>query len=177
MLRHSPFPCLCGLLGLCFAFVFALAGCGAGSGTPPSVEAGRFEAELEGAFDRSVTGAARYRVVDGQLTGLELVIDSTTGISVELEPGPIQRKTYQVVEWELLSEDRPGGQPGTVAFLETPGGSFESVDGMLDITYRGEREIGGTFDFEMSGRLSGLPGEPYGLSARGRWVATPLQVD
>jgi len=165
------------VLSLCFALAAALAGCGSGSGTPPSVEAGRFEVEMEGAFERSVTGEARYRTVDGELTGLELVIDSTTGISVELEPGPIQRKTYQVVEWELLSEDRPGGQSGTVAFLETPDGSFESVDGMLDITYRGESKIGGTFDFEMSGRLSGLPGEPYGLSARGRWIATPLQVD
>lgn len=155
----------------------ALMGCGSGTGTAPDVEVGRFDAELDGAFDRSVVGEARYRITDGKLTGLELVIDSTRGMSVELEPGPLRRKTYQVVEWELLSVDRPGGRPGTVAFLETPGGSFESVDGMLDITYKEGDAIGGTFDFEMNGTLEGLPGEPYGLSARGRWIATPLLVD
>ena len=152
-------------------------GCGSGRGTPPDVDTGRFEAELDGAFDRSVTGEARYRMTEGNLTGLELVIDSARGISVELEPGPIRRKTYQVVEWELLSVDRPGGRPGTFAFLETPDGSFESVEGMLDITYHEDNAIGGTFEFEMNGTLKGLPGEPYGLSARGRWIATPLLVD
>ncbi len=152
-------------------------GCGSGEGTPPDVATGRFEAELDGALDRSVTGEARYRMTDGNLTGLELVIDTAKGISVELEPGPIRRKTYQVLEWELLSVDRPGGRPGITAFLKTPDGSFESVEGMLDITYHEDNAIGGTFEFEMNGTLEGLPGEPYGLSARGRWIATPLLVD
>jgi hypothetical protein len=165
-------PCLCLAL-----FGLMLIGCQSGTGARPDVETGRFEAKLEGAFDRSVVGEARYRRINGELTGLELVIDSTRGISVELEPGPTRRKTYQVVEWELLSVDRPGGRPGTVAFLETPGGSFESVDGMLDISYKEGDAIGGTFDFEMNGTLEGLPGEPYGVSARGRWIATPLLVD
>lgn len=165
------------LVALVFSLMLAWAGCGSGKGTPPDVEVGRFDAELDGAFDRSVAGEARYRMHDGNLTGLELVIDSTTGISVELEPGPIRRKTYEVVEWELLSVDRPGGRPGTVAFLEAPGGSFESVDGMLDISYEEDNAIGGTFEFEMNGTLEGLPGEPTGLSARGRWIATPLVVD
>ncbi len=165
------------VVGVLILFAVIASGCESGTGTPPDVETGRFEAELDGAFDRSVTGAARYRMTDDNLTGLELVIDSASGMSVELEPGPIRQTTYQVVEWELLSVDRPGGRPGTVAFLETPGGSFESVDGMLDIIYQEDDAIGGTFEFEMNGTLENLPGEPYGLSARGRWIATPLLVD
>jgi hypothetical protein len=158
-------------------FLLLASGCGSDKGTPPDVNIGRFNAELDGAFDRSVHGEARYRITDGDLTGLELVIDSTTGFSVELEPGPIRRTTYQVVEWELLSVDRPGGRPGTMAFLESRDGSFESVDGMVDITYEEGDAIGGTFEFEMSGTLKELPDAPTSLSARGRWIATPLLVD
>lgn len=158
-------------------FLLLTSGCGSGKGTPPDVNVGRFDAELDGAFDRSVHGEARYRITDGDLTGLELVIDSTTGLSVELEPRPIRQTTYQVVEWELLLADRPGGRPGTVAFLKSRDGSFESVDGMLDITYQEGDAIGGTFEFEMSGTLEGLPDKPTSLSARGRWIATPLLID
>jgi len=165
----------CGMLLL--ASLALLTGCHQESGTAPNVPTGMFDVQIDGTLDREVTGAARYRNSDGDLVGLELVVDSTSGMSIELEPGPVRRTSYQVVEWELLQIDRPGGAPGTIAFFEHPKGSFESVDGTVDVTYVADGEVGGTFDFEMTGSLNGVPGEPYSLTARGRWIATPLEND
>ena len=154
-----------------------LAGCSGEEGTAPNVPEGQFEAEVEGTVEAALNGRARYRVEDGQLTGIELAVDSVRGLSIEVEPAPVGRRTYQVVEWELLQIDRPGGAPGFVAFLEMPRGSFEATDGTLEITYVSDPVAGAVFDVEMEGALNGLPDDNYSVTAKGRLMAVPLEGD
>ncbi|PEN14415.1 hypothetical protein CRI94_05130 [Longibacter salinarum] len=166
-----------------FAFVCALGfalfgtGCDDGKGTPPDVPTGRFEVRVEGAMDRTFTGEARYRLVDGDLAGFELVIDSTSGLSIDVEKGPIRRKTYQVVEWQLMQVERPGGPPGAMAFLETPDAAFEARNGTIQVTYTGEEAIGGKLSLTMEGSREGVPEDTHSIRAEGEWTATQLLVD
>lgn len=151
-----------------------LAGCSGEEGNAPKVPEGQFEAEVEGTVDTTLTGRARYRLSDGRLSGIELAVDSARGLSIEVEPAPVGRRTYQVVEWELLQVERPGGAPGFVAFLEMPRGSFEATEGTLEITYVSGSVVGAVFDVEMEGALDGLPDDNYSVTAKGRLMAVPL---
>lgn len=165
------------LPGAALMAILLLAGCGEGRGTAPDVEPGRFVVQVDGTVSDTLRGEARYRMVDGDLAGVELVIDSVRGLSIDLEPGPVRRKTYQVVEWELLSVDRPGGAPGTSVFFETPDLAFESSDGTVEITYTANGQIGGAFALDMEGHRTEGPIGPRSIRVTGTWLATPLRVD
>lgn len=177
----DPIRCASGrwhvLLGAALMAILLLAGCGEGRGTVPDVEPGRFVVQIDGAVRDTLRGEARYRMVDGDLAGVELVIDSVRGLSIDLEPGPVRRKTYQVVEWELLSVDRPGGAPGTSVFFETPDLAFESSDGTVEIIYTADGQIGGAFAVDMEGHRTEGPIDPRSIRVTGTWLATPLRVD
>jgi hypothetical protein len=168
----------CLLLSLALVLLsIAGTGCSEEGGAPPDVDVGRFDVSVEGAMEASYAGEARYRLVDGQLAGFELVIDSTSGISIDVEHSPIERTTFQVVEWELMQVERPGGAPGTMAFLETPNAAFEARDGTVSVTYTGEGEIGGNLELTMEGSREGVPEDTHSIRMTGQWIATQLRVD
>jgi hypothetical protein len=149
-----------------------LAGCGRQDGVPPGVEAGRFTAQVQGSVSDSLRGEAVYRMEDGRLTGVELSVDSTRGISVDVEPRRQARGVYEIVDWELMGVDRGDEPSGAVAFLELPRGQFHAVAGTLTVSYATSSEVSGSFVFRMEGSLDGVPGDAPSVSTTGSFRAT-----
>lgn len=139
-------------LGLLFLF-----GC-EGEGKAPDVATGRFTAHVNGAVTDTLTGAGHYRMSDGALVGLELGPKNGPGLSIELEPLPPDLRTYEVVDWDLFTNDRDG-PPGVMAFLTVEGAQFEATEGSLDLTYVGDDQVGASFSFEMEGEFDEGPSE------------------
>jgi hypothetical protein len=147
-----------------------LAGCGA-DGNVPNVPPGRFVAVVRGAVTDSLQGRAMYRMEDGRLTGVELAVDSATGLSVDVEPQARPRGLYQVVDWDLLGIDRGEAPPGVAVFLEVPAARFHAVAGTLDVSYVSAGEIGGTFDVQMEGTYDGVATDDPFVSVTGSFRA------
>ena len=134
------------LIGCCLFLI----GC-EGQGTPPDVPAGRYEAHVDGSISDTLSGPVHYRIQDDKLTGLELGTKEGPGLSIELEPYPPDLRVYEVIEAELLDMERPSSPPGVIAFLDLENATFETTDGMLELTYVSEEEVGASFQFEMEG--------------------------
>lgn len=130
--------------------VLLLAGC-EGKGTVPDVPAGKFTLYIDGIVSDTLSGPAHYRMDEGALVGIELGPEGGTGVSIELEPHPPELRTYEVVEWELFTMERPGSAPGVVGFLTMDDARYETTDGVLELTYVDEEQIGATFTFQMDG--------------------------
>ncbi len=131
-----------------------LAGCGSGSGDVPDVETGRFTAQVQGATNTSMAGRAVVRREGGHVSGIELAVDSTRGLSIDIDPHRRPQGTYEVVDWELLGVDRGEAPPGATAFLELPGARFQAVAGTLAVSYASDSEVSGSFVFRMEGRYT-----------------------
>lgn len=121
----------------------------------PEVPEGRFTAQIEGGVTDTIAGPAFYQLKAGELVRIELGAKDQPGLSLELEPRPLDQQTYQVVEWNLLDAERDEAPPGVVAFLTVQDAHFEATHGTLDVTYVGEEEVGATFEFEMEGSFVG----------------------
>jgi hypothetical protein len=123
------------------------------------VAEGRFVARIDGTVRDTLAGTATLRRSDGRLVGLELNVDSTRGVSVDLEPHPAQLRTYTAIEEELLRADRPGDTPGLVAYLVTSTGTYQTTAGRFTVSYVEGRAdaVGGTFAWTMEGTLRGVP--------------------
>lgn len=162
-----------------FAFVLLLAGsllwigC-EGQGTPPDIPPeGRFTAYLTGAISDTLSGTAHYRRTDGTLTGLEFGARDGPGLSIDLEPQPPERRTYEVLEPELFRMERPDRRAGALAFLSLDHAQFAATDGTLELTYVGEDRIGGTFSFQMEGSFDDGGGNEVSVEVSGAVNAPP----
>lgn len=147
-------------------------GCG-GKGNAPDVAAGHYRADVAGALSDSLVGTARYRIDDGSLIGLELGSERGPGLSIELEPRPLDLRRYEVVEAELFGLDRPGGTPGMLGFLTIEDAQFEATDGTLEVTYVGDHNVGATFTVQMEGAVNAAPGETSSIEVDGAVNARP----
>lgn len=152
--------------------MLGIAACTSPGGSAPDVAAGRFVATVDGAVVDTLTGTARFRTDGDALVGLELNVDSVNGLSLEMEPVALDRRTYEVVDWDLLGVDRGASPPGLAAFLEVEPGSFHATDGVVEVTYVTDRQVGARFDLEMTGTFHGVPGDEPALRVTGRLLAT-----
>lgn len=165
-------------IGLAFLLIgFGLVGC-QGDGTRPEVATGTFRAQIEGAIDDTLTGPGRYRLREGRLVGMELGRERDPGLSIDLEPLPLDRRTYEVVSTDLFQVDRPGTPPGVVAFhSSSKGARFVATDGTLDITYLEENQVAGTFTFAMEGDFETGSSETLSIQVTGAFNAKRGGVD
>lgn len=146
-----------------------LTACTSPEGRPPAgVASGRFVAYVDGAHADTLTGTATLRRSNGDVVALELNVDSTAGISVQLDPRDETRRTYTALDPTLLAMDRPGDPPGMVAFLETQWGTFQSTHGRLKLSYVAADAVGGTFTWDMEGTLTGIPANRSSVQVTGR---------
>lgn len=150
-MQTPRFSLVCGMV--LFLLAGGLFGCGEGS--RPEVPEGQFTAEVRGGVNDTIAGSAFYRLDAGELVAVELGAKDQPGLSLELEPRPLEQRTYEVVEWNLLDAERDDASPGVVAFLEVQDARFEATRGTLEVTYVGEAEVGATFEFEMEGSFTG----------------------
>lgn len=128
---------------------------GCGNGSQPEVPEGRFTAEVVGGLTDTISGPAYYRLEAGELVGLELGARDASGLSMQLEPRPLNRRTYEAVNWELFQAERSDTPPGVLAFLVVGDARFEATRGTLEVTYFDEDEVGASFEFEMEGARIG----------------------
>lgn len=149
-----------------------MSGCG-GEGTVPDVPVGQFRAVVDGSVSDSLAGTAQYRMDDGRLVGLELGARRGPGLSIEVEPRPLDLRHYSVVESGLFGTERPGGAPGVLSFLTIDGGQFEAREGTLEITYVGDEQVGATFTFQMGGDFDAGPADAPSVRVTGRVNARP----
>lgn len=161
-------------------------GCGDGDGTAYDMDwlmgaSSTFEATTEGAVEGSIAGTATFRMDEnGNLVGIELVHidDSTRGISIELEPRPVEirtddRRTYEVVSLGLMGTERPDSQAGFTAFFEMGGHSFQASRGTLHVVQSSRSSVQGSFEVEMEGHAAGNGGVADGdVTVRGTFQAT-----
>ncbi len=155
-------------------------GCGDGPGSAYDLgwllgAQSTFEATAEGAVDGALAGTAEFRTdEEGNLVGIDLIHidDSTRGLSIELEPRPLEERTYEVVTPGLLGVERADAPAGFVAFFESGTHSFQAVRGTLRVTQAGAASVRGTFDVRMSGAPEGgsFPGDD--VIVRGSFRAT-----
>jgi len=141
------------------------------SGTP-NVDSGRFSAQVDGSINETLRGKAIYRMSDGRLNGLELSVDSTTGLSIDVEPRSQPQGVYEVVGWDLLDVPRDGAPPGAAVFLEVPDARFEAVAGTLTVSTAEPDEVSGSFVFRMEGRYDGVARDAPFVSVTGSFRAT-----
>jgi hypothetical protein len=144
-------------------------GCGTDG---PDVDSGRFSAQMTGSMTDRLRGDAVYRMEDGRLTGLELSVDSTTGLSVDVQPQSQPRGAYEVVEWDMLDVPRDGAPPGASVFLEVPDARFEAVAGTLTVSTAEADKVSGSFVFRMEGRYDGVARDAPFVSLTGSFRAT-----
>jgi hypothetical protein len=135
-----------------------------------------FEVTTEGAVDGAMAGTATFRAdEEGHLVGIELVHidDSTRGLSIELEPRPIEKRTYEAVAPRLLGIERRDAAAGFTAYFESSEHSFQSSRGTLQLTHADASHVRGTFEIEMDGRSSGNGGIAEGdVTVQGTFEAT-----
>ncbi len=152
---------------------FFLSGC-EGQGDRPNVSAGRFTAHVNGTVSDTLSGTAHYRMEEGALVAIELGSREGPGLSIELEPQPPDLRTYEVVDPEIFGLDRSEGVPGVLAFLTLERAHFETTDGVLELTYVNEEQIGATFTFQMEGSYVDRPGGDASVEVTGELIA-PLK--
>lgn len=153
------------LLGVFLLLGFVLVGGGCGDKAASSYDLGwllgaqsTFEATTEGVLDASLAGTAVFRTdEEGHLIGIDLVHvdDSTRGLSIELEPHPLDERTYEVVAPNLLGVERADAPAGFLAFFESGTHSFQAVSGTLRVTQADAASVRGTFNVRMSGMPEG----------------------
>lgn len=143
-----------------------LVGC-EGKGRVPDVPAGQFRAYVDGAVRDTLTGPAHARMEDGALVGLELGPEDEPGLSVEFTPQSPALRTYQVVGWELFSEERSERSSDAVAFLTVDNARFTATDGTLELTYVDDERIGATFTFQMEGEFLKGPSDNPSVKVTG----------
>lgn len=136
----------------------------------------QFQARVEGTLDGTFAGEAYFRTnADGQLVGLELLhgLDSTRGVSIELEPRALSPRTYEVLPASLMHVDRPGAPVGITAYYEDGQRAFTAVRGSLVVETVEASVINGTFTLEMDSRVG--PNQPAqdDLTLTGSFTATP----
>lgn len=161
--RYWPLLLLWGLL---------IVGCEE-KGTPPDVPAGQFAAHVEGSLNDTLTGPVHYRMDEGKLVGLELGPKDGPGLSIELEPQPPALRTYEVIEADLFTTERPENTPGILAFLTVDAARFEATDGSLELTYLNDEQLGATFSFLMEGEYENGPSEAPSVKVTGSLNAPP----
>lgn len=125
-----------------------------GSGSQYDVPKGAFTARVEGGLADTLTGAAVYRVRDSALVGLELGSEEGPGLSMELEPRPLEPRTYEVVD---RLRPRPSGPTGAVVFLTMGSARLTATGGTVNLTAVRQGEVDASFDLEMSGAFEGSP--------------------
>jgi len=135
-----------------------------------------FEATTEGAVSEAIAGTATFRTdADGHLIGVELmhIDDSTRGLSIEMEPRPIEPRTYTVVDPGLMGVERPDAPAGFIAFFEGDAHSFRASRGTLQVTRADVARVRGLFEIEMEGKASGHGGVASGdVTVQGTFQAT-----
>jgi hypothetical protein len=154
-----------------------LAGCDDPRGPGPGVAEGQFQAVVQGVVADTLRGPARLRLdSEGRLAGIELSVDGpgSPGLTFDLQPAPLARRTYDVLDPEVLMVARDSTARGVAAYLETERGAFASTRGRLRLTYRHGRAMGGTFDLQMEGRLEGAPQHVVTATVTGALHAIPL---
>jgi len=188
MLDTSPAPVL-SLLGFprsVFVLLLVLtlggvAGCGTDDGASYDMSwligaSSTFEATSEGAVSEAIAGTATFRTdADGNLIGIELmhIDDSTRGLSIEMEPRPIEPRTYTVVDPGLMGVERPDAPAGFIAFFEGDTHSFRASRGTLQVARADPARVRGSFEIEMEAQASGRGGVAGGdVTVQGTFQAT-----
>lgn len=146
--------------------LLVLVGC-EGEGRAPDVPAGQFRAHVEGAVGDTLTGPAYARIEDGMLVGFEMGPADEPGLSVELAPHPLALRTYEVVGWELFSENRSEQSPDAVAFLSVDNARFAATDGTLELTHVEGERVRATFTFQMEGDFLEGPSDDPSVKVTG----------
>ena len=137
-----------------------------------------FEAQIEGTLPDSLMGTAEYRLdADGNLVGVELNRDEVhgDGMSLELEPQPLDARTYSVIEPGLFDVARTEGESAATAFFVDSTQQFTAVRGTVEVTEVGWMGVHGQFDLEMEGTMDEEVPEPVGIHVRGSFQATEEQ--
>lgn len=155
-------------------------GCGDESGSSYDIgwligASSTFEATTEGVLDGSLAGTAEFRTdAGGNLVGIELIHtdDSSRGISIELEPHPLEQRTYAAIVPQLMGVERPDTQAGFAAFFESSTHSFQAARGTLRVEQVGDAYVRGTFDMEMRGTAEGGSFQEDDVMVRGTFYAT-----
>jgi hypothetical protein len=137
------------------------------------VPAGRFTAHVEGSVNDTLTGSVHYRTDDGALVGLELGPKDGAGLSMELEPQAPALRTYEVIDAELFGTERPESAPGILAFLAVGEARFAATDGVLELTYLNDEQVGATFSFVMEGDFENGPSDGPSVKVTGSLNAPP----
>jgi hypothetical protein len=127
---------------------------------------------MTGSMSEQLRGTAVYRMEDGRLAGLELSVDSTTGVSVDVQPQSQPRGVYEVIGAELLAVSRHDEPPGAAVFLDVPEAKFEAVAGTLTVSTAEPDEVSGSFVFRMEGRYDGVARDAPFVSLTGSFRAT-----
>lgn len=155
-------------------------GCGDDSGTAYDISwllgaQSTFEATTEGVLDGALAGTAEFRTDgEGNLVGIELIHtdDSTRGISIELEPRPLEQRTYVAIVPRLMGVERPDTDAGFAAFFESGTHSFQTARGTLRVEQVGSAYVRGTFDMEMRGATEGGSLQGEDVTVHGTFYAT-----
>lgn len=143
-----------------------------------------FEASTEGAVEGTMAGTATFRTdEEGNLVGIDLVHidDSTRGLSIELEPRPIEmrtddERTYEAVPQGLMGTERPDSRAGFTAFFEMGDHSFQASRGTLHIVQSGPSSVQGAFEIEMEGHAMESGGVVDGdVTVQGTFQATRIR--
>jgi hypothetical protein len=164
-------------------------GCGDGDGTVYDMgwlmgASSTFEATTEGIVEGSMAGTAAFRMDEnGNLVGIELmhIDDSTRGISIELEPRPVELRsddgrTYEVVPLGLMGTERPDSQAGFMAFFEMEGHSFQASRGTLHVVQSSRSSVQGSFEVEMESHAAADGGvTPGDVTVHGTFQATRVR--
>lgn len=137
-----------------------------------------FEATTEGAVTGSMAGTATFRQNDeGELVGIELVHidDSSRGMSIELEPRPVETRTYTVLPPQLMGAERTEGEAGFTAFFQHAERHFQAARGTLRVTEASASAVRGTFVIDMEGQRTAQGGVVTGdVTVRGSFDAARI---
>ncbi|WP_022834719.1 hypothetical protein [Salisaeta longa] len=142
------------------------------SGAPPPIAAGRYQLFVDGARVDTLRGPAYFFTADDRLVRLELGAAGAMGLSVEVDPLPLRRRTYHVIDPALLAVKRPGGRPGMAGFLELTGGhTFTTEAGSLHVAHVSPTTVGGTLDLVLQAPPAPGSGWEGTVHVTGTWRA------
>lgn len=140
------------------ALVLIFAACDSGE-TGPLPEFGRFEAEISGDVERSLSGNAAFNEPPASEDRTFLLISMTTGL------GGGERRSISIADYSGAFEDegtyrigqnRIGGDV-TLLYADAPdvSSAYAGVSGTVEITRSDNERIEGTFEAQLSAPFGG----------------------